>query len=116
MLCEMQGRNLGQDTRFMTYKQVAQMANGGAVVDMRAGNLNYSTGTASWLGWGPYLWNHLPPSQAVGARWTAADFDNTSANGFFTDRGDAKVALLLNNYFTLNAFTRCWLMQFGTCQ
>lgn len=26
LLCEMQGRNLGHDTRFMTYKQVAQMA------------------------------------------------------------------------------------------
>lgn len=26
LMCEMQGRNLGHDTRFMTYKQVAQMA------------------------------------------------------------------------------------------
>jgi hypothetical protein len=106
----------GFAVKWLIQAQIEQMANGGTIVDQRAGNLNYSNGTAPWISWGPYLWNHLAGSQTVGARWTSADFENTSTNGYFSDRGDAKMTLLIFNHFTLSSFSRCWLMENGTCQ
>jgi cysteine-rich repeat protein len=106
----------GFAVKWLIEAQIAQMAAGGTVIDTRAGDLNYSNGTAPWINWGGYIWNHSAGSQTAGARWSEGDFENTSANGFFSDRGDAKASLLYNYNFATNAFMRCWYMLYGTCE
>lgn len=106
----------GFAVKWLIEAQIAQMAAGGTIVDTRAGDLNYSNGTAPWINWGPYLWNHSSGSQTPGVRWYEGDFENSSASGFFSDRGDAKASLLYNYGFSTNQFMKCWFMLFGTCE
>ena len=64
----------GFAVKWLIEAQVQQMANGGTVTDQRAGNLNYDSGVAPWLGWGPYLWaDGMTARAGDGLIWTRAD-------------------------------------------
>lgn len=95
--------------------QMAQMENAGAIVDARAGNLDYSGNVAPWIGWGPYWWANGTQGLDVEPRWTSGDYDNAAANGYFSNRGEAKAEIILIHWFTNSPFTKCWIMDHSTC-
>ncbi|GAB4148334.1 MAG: hypothetical protein Fur0037_16660 [Planctomycetota bacterium] len=72
--------------------------------------------TAPWLGWGPYLWaDGLVPRQSDGLTWLCSDFgpDGTHPSA----AGRAKVASMLQAFFSQNELARPWYsagMQLGT--
>ncbi len=105
----------GFAVKWLIAAQIAQMrAEGRAIVDTRAGNLDYESGVAPFIAWGPYLWTHQPGSQHVGMRWYADDFED-SPTGFFSDRGESKASLQAIHHFLLSPFLKCFLLQIGSC-
>jgi hypothetical protein len=105
----------GFAVKWLIDAQMAQIERG-AIADTRAGDLNYTTGAAPWIAWGPYLWGHSTGSQAVGIRWFDGDFDSAAATSFFSPRGEAKAELILARDFALSPFIKCWYMVEGVCE
>ena len=103
----------GFAVKWLVQAQIDQMANGGTVTDVRAGDLNYDAG-AAWLAWGPYLWaNGAKPRQGDGLVWLPADFAPDGTHPSPT--GQQKVGTLLLEFFTTSPYTKCWFLSAGTC-
>ncbi len=101
----------GFAVKWLIQAQIDQMRNAGAVQDLRAGDLNYSNGTAPWIAWGPYLWANGTSSRSDGLVWNAVDFDSAdythpsppgspSPNN---QSGEYKVGNMLLNFFINSA-------------
>lgn len=108
----------GFAVKWLIQAQIDQMANGGTVVDARAGDLNYTTNAAPWLAWGPYLWGNGPAGRLNGPNWVAQDFDATapSFGTLLSLQGKGKASLELLHFFEISPFTRCWFMALGVCR
>ncbi|MSR40137.1 MAG: hypothetical protein EXS02_15040 [Planctomycetes bacterium] len=71
-------------------------------------NCNAAAGAvvAPWLGFGPYLWTDGLTPRSDGLQWTCAD---VSADGTHPSLlGRAKIAALLQTFFTTNGMTAPW--------
>lgn len=103
----------GFSVKWLIEAQARQMATG--AVDPVAGSLDYRTGEAPWLAWGPYLWaNGTTPRQGDGLFYTQADL---SADGTHPSMsGMEKVGTQLLMFFKTSQFTSCWFLAGGTCQ
>lgn len=97
--------------KWVVQAQVDQMANGGKVVDTRAGDLNYTI--APWLAWGPYLWADGMKPRSDGLTWDQNDFDVDGSHP--STSGEQKVGARLLEFFKTSPQTQCWFLASGTC-
>ena len=99
--------------RWLIDAQVRQIATG--VVDATAGSLDYRTGEAPWLAWGPYLWaDGATPRQSDGLTWLPADLQADGTHP--APSGQGKVGQLLLTFFKTSQFTSCWFLAGQACQ
>jgi hypothetical protein len=102
----------GFAVKWVIEAQIDQMANGGAIVDPRAGNLNLNS-VAPWIGWGPYLWADGLNPRSDGLTWATTDYeiDLTHPNV----SGQTKVVGMLLNFFKTNPRAACWFVAGQSC-
>ena len=115
---EPQAYETGFAVKWLIEAQIQQMANGGSVVDPRAGDLDYARGVAPWLAWGPYFWANGSEAKLGGPSWVPADFDlgAPSLGTQLSPQGQSKTSLVLLRFFELSPFSKCWLMTIGACR
>ncbi|HEY1249866.1 MAG TPA: S-layer homology domain-containing protein [Thermoanaerobaculia bacterium] len=102
----------GFAVKWIVQAQIDQMANGGAIVDPRAGDLNYDTG-APWIGWGPYLWaDGTIPRGSDGLVWVPEDFEASDLTHPST-LGETKAGNMLLAFFGNDPRTRPWFLALG---
>lgn len=92
----------GFSAKWAIQAQVNQIRGQG--VDPVAGDLDYNTGTAAWIAWGPYLWADGANPRSDGLVWLSSMYqtkDYQHPNSVGIDQVDG----LLWNFFTTSTFT-----------
>jgi hypothetical protein len=103
----------GFAVKWLVQAQIDQTTNGGRVVDVRAGDLNYNS-AAPWLAWGPYLWADGTNARSDGLTWERADFVSDGTHPSEAS-GVKKVGTLLLSFFKTSPHTRCWFLAGQSC-
>jgi hypothetical protein len=97
----------GLAVKWLIEAQINQMNGGG--VDPRAGNLDYMSGVAPWVAWGPYLWADGLNPRSDGLIWERSDLANDGTHP--SQSGADKVATLLMDFMLDSPFTQPWFLR-----
>lgn len=100
----------GFSVKWLIQAQIIQMRDG--KVDPGAGDLDYTTGAAPWIAWGPYLWADTIP-RSDGLMWARPDFQSDGTHP--SPSGERKVGEMLLQFFKTAPFTKCWFVTEGMC-
>lgn len=84
--------------------QIQQMR--GLGTDATAGDLDYASGVAPWVAWGPYLWADGLTPRSDGLTWECSDLASDGVHP--SNAGQAKVAELLLDFMLGSEFTAPW--------
>jgi hypothetical protein len=95
----------GFSVKWLIQAQIDQMRQGGAIVDSRAGDLNYNT-IAPWLSWGPYPWADGLVPRSDGLIWERGDLESDGTHP--AQSGERKVGTTLLDFFATSPFSQCW--------
>ncbi|PYX29682.1 MAG: hypothetical protein DMG77_11850 [Acidobacteria bacterium] len=92
----------GFSVKWLIQAQINQVATGH--VDERAGDLNYKTGVAPWITWGPYFWANGTTPRSDGLSYVRADY--TERDGLHpSPEGIKKIAAFMLNWFLKSPYT-----------
>ncbi len=96
----------GLAVKWLIEAQINQVNGGG--VDPLAGDLDYSSGVAPWIAWGPYLWADGLNPRSDGLIWEQTDFSNDGTHPSVSGR--EKVGTMLMDFMLNSAFTQPWFL------
>jgi hypothetical protein len=96
----------GFAVKWLIEAQMKQMSGGG--IDPRAGNLDYTSGIAPWIAWGPYMWADGIHPRSDGLTWQQSDFGSDGTHP--STSGRTKVASMLLNFMLDSEFTEPWFL------
>jgi hypothetical protein len=96
----------GFAVKWLIEVQIQQMETG--TIDPLAGDLNYMTGAAPWLAWGPYLWADGLNPRSDGLIWERSDLGNDGTHPAMS--GEQKVGTMLLNFMLNSPFTEPWFL------
>jgi hypothetical protein len=97
----------GLAVKWLIEAQINQM--NGEGIDARAGDLNYTSGVAPWLAWGPYLWADGLNPRSDDLIWERSDLredDGTHPSM----SGQEKVGTMLLDFMLNSPFTQPWFL------
>jgi len=96
----------GLAAKWLIEAQINQMNGGG--IDRLAGDLDYTSGIAPWLAWGPYLWADGLNPRSDGLVWEHIDLGNDGTHP--SQSGEEKVGSMLLDFMLNSPFTRPWFL------
>ncbi len=100
------GYESGFAVKWLIEAQTKQMSGGG--IDPRAGDLNYTSGVAPWIAWGPYIWADGLHPRSDGLTWQQSDFGSDGTHP--STSGRTKVGSMLLNFMLDSEFTEPWFI------
>ena len=96
----------GLAVKWLIEAQIDQLTGGG--VDPLAGDLDYNSGIAPWLAWGPYLWADGLNPRSDGLIWQQSNFQNDGTHP--SQSGEEKVGTMLLDFMSNSPFTMPWFL------
>ena len=96
--------------RWVILGQVTLMRTG-FLWDTRISDVNYETGVAPWVAWGPYFWANGTMPRSDGLTWERDDFGDDGAA--LSDKGARKAALQLFQFFMREPTAAGWFRTAG---
>jgi hypothetical protein len=96
----------GFAVKWLIEAQINQMNGGG--IDPRAGDLNFDSGVAPWIAWGPYLWADGLNPRGDGLIWQQSNFQSDGTHP--SQSGEEKVGAMLLDFMSSSPFTVPWFL------
>ncbi len=111
---------IGFSIKWLVRSQIEQVRGSAPAPD--AGDLDYRTGAAPWVAWGPYLWANGATPRADGLVWLNSDFRYPNSSGTAVNEcthpsvhAEEKVASMLLQFMKTTPYTAWFLAPPGTC-
>jgi len=92
--------------KWVVQAQIDQMRS--SRIDPRAGDLNFNSGVAPWIAWGPYLWTDGMNPRSDGLTWARADVESDGTHP--SQSGEQKVGEMLLGFLKKEPTARSWFL------